>query len=979
MNTPLTPESLVNSFVAGDQTRPDVSELAGGGYVAVWQSALQDGSGSAVIVQRFTDQGERVGPERIVSETRTGNQDVPRVAGTDDGGFAVVWESPDGSGDGIFARRFGADGEPAGGEFRVNDSTFTTQSLPDVVALPGGGFAIAWEDFNGASGFQDDVRAKIYDASGVQQGAEFTVNTAGANDFSDQRQPALARIEPSAAPGGLASGGFLAVYRDASGADGDGFGILAQRYDVSGAALGAEFVVNATTASTQSRPAAAGLEGGRFVVAWEDHASADGSGFGIFARVFEGDGTPVGSDFQINVETSASQDHPEIVATTDGGFVALWTSQTSGPAGDGSGTAAVARRFDADGAALTGETILNDSTTGNQTFAAGAALPGGDFAALWTTGDASADGDGDAVMQRLFGDPSGFAAPSAAPAVDAVSSVREFAENVFESGAQRLDANGAAAVSDADSADFDGGRLIVSRISATTDNGEYPDQDAEAQHELSIDASARVSIAGTTVSVDGVAVGEIVSDGGAGDHLTLALGPGADSARLEGVVEHLAYRNLSDDPDPETTLSILLEDGDGAASAPRNVTIRITAEADAAAPLGGERQVTTVAADDQEDAAVAALADGGWIVVWTSRNQDNPGDNDSGVFAQRYDAGGVRVDGAFQVNATVGASQFEADVAGLDDGGWAIVWRDDNISGIRLNRYDAAGALVESELQVETESAATQFQPKIAARSDGGWVVTWTSQNSGAAGDGSSNGVIAQVFNASGARVGGEIVVNESADAAQDTAEAIGLGAGRFAVVWEQNDAADGDGDSVSIQARLFDAGGAAEGGEFQINQTAANAQQLPAAAALDGGGFAVAWRSQGQDGSSGGVYVRRFDETGAALGDEVRVNEHTSGDQTDPDIAALEGGGFVVSWTDTSAPAPGSGADVFAQAFDADGTRLDTQVRLNEEVASTQDESALAALPGGNYVAVWTSRTSGEAGDGSGDGVFQRVRRQRP
>ena len=59
---------------------------------------------------------------------------------------------------------------------------------------------------------------------------------------------------------------------------------------------------------------------------------------------------------------------------------------------------------------------------------------------------------------------------------------------------------------------------------------------------------------------------------------------------------------------------------------------------------------------------VARLADGGYVVVWTSRSQDTPGDPD-GVYAQRYSASGVAVGPEFRVPSLTGANQDYAHVA----------------------------------------------------------------------------------------------------------------------------------------------------------------------------------------------------------------------------------------------------------------------------------------------------------------------------
>ena len=313
---------------------------------------------------------------------------------------------------------------------------------------------------------------------------------------------------------------------------------------------------------------------------------------------------------------------------------------------------------------------------------------------------------------------------------------------------------------------------------------------------------------------------------------------------------------------------------------------------------------------------------------------------------------------------------------GLTDGGWVIVWDDDTIDGIRLTRYDSTGAVVagQSEVQVETETQSNQDQPHVVGLDNGGYVVTWVSDNSGTAGDGSGDGVFAQLFNAAGARVGGEIAVNQQTIGTQDSPTVTDLNGGRFAVAWRDADGTNGDGSGSSVAARVFDNTGVAATNQFQVNSFTAGEQTQPQIGTLAGGNIVVAWRSEGQDGSSGGIYYQIFTDAGTPVGGEVRVNDLNSGNQTNPNLITLDTGGFVIGWTDTSTPAPGTGSGVFVQVFDADGTRVDGERRVNSEVDGEQNDIRLTALPNGNYVVQWTSQTSGTAGDGSSNGVFQQI-----
>ncbi len=82
------------------------------------------------------------------------------------------------------------------------------------------------------------------------------------------------------------------------------------------------------------------------------------------------------------------------------------------------------------------------------------------------------------------------------------------------------------------------------------------------------------------------------------------------------------------------------------------------------------------------------------------------------------------------------------------------------------------------------------------------------------------------------------------------------------------------------MYAQRYAADGSALGGEFRVNESTAGAQYQPEVAALAGGGFAVTWRNDNYDVSGSGsyqdVYVREYDATGAALGGQVKANTPT-------------------------------------------------------------------------------------------------------
>src|SRR6185503_20432602 len=101
-----------------------------------------------------------------------------------------------------------------------------------------------------------------------------------------------------------------------------------------------------------------------------------------------------------------------------------------------------------------------------------------------------------------------------------------------------------------------------------------------------------------------------------------------------------------------------------------------------------------------------------------------------------------------------------------------------------------------------------------------------------------------------------------------------------------------------------------------------------PAVAADAAGNFVVVWASYLEDGSLYGVFGQRYAGAGTALGSEFRVNTYTTGAQTFPSVAADAAGNFVVVWHSNGQD--GSSFGVFGQRYSSSGTPLGPEFRVN-------------------------------------------------
>ena len=104
--------------------------------------------------------------------------------------------------------------------------------------------------------------------------------------------------------------------------------------------------------------------------------------------------------------------------------------------------------------------------------------------------------------------------------------------------------------------------------------------------------------------------------------------------------------------------------------------------------------------------SVTALKDGGFVVVWGGANENND-DYSMGISGQQFDRLGNKQGGEFQVNTNTANEQFMATVTGLNDGGYMVTWQsqdpltgDNDGYGIAAQRYDLNGNKVGDEFLV---------------------------------------------------------------------------------------------------------------------------------------------------------------------------------------------------------------------------------------------------------------------------------------
>ncbi len=374
-------------------------------------------------------------------------------------------------------------------------------------------------------------------------------------------------------------------------------------------------------------------------------------------------------------------------------------------------------------------------------------------------------------------------------------------------------------------------------------------------------------------------------------------------------------------------------------------------------PAGGEFRVNTHTTNRQSGFFAASDASGNFVVTWTSQYQDGSG---PGVFAQRYDASGAPRGAEFRVNSYTTDFQSGGPVASDAAGNFVIAWtsyiQEGSDRGVFAQRFDASGAPRGAEFLVNTYTTGTQLAVAVASDAAGDFVVVWYSAGE----DGSGLGVFAQRFDATGARLGAEFQVNTYTTGTQSPGSVASDADGNFVVAWSSEGQ---DGNSWGVFAQRYDASGTPRGAEFQVNTYTTDRQYTPSVASDAAGNFVIVWTRSGVSTSTRDVFAQRYDSTGTPLGAEFRVNTYTTDAQSAPSVASDASGNFVVSWT--SGLEDGSGYGVFAQRYDATGATRGSEFRVNTYTTGSQMMGRVASDPVGNFVVIWTSSGQDGSSDG--------------
>jgi len=357
---------------------------------------------------------------------------------------------------------------------------------------------------------------------------------------------------------------------------------------------------------------------------------------------------------------------------------------------------------------------------------------------------------------------------------------------------------------------------------------------------------------------------------------------------------------------------------------------------------------------DQYNPTIASDGATGAIVTWQDYRNGSPD-----IFAQRMNASGSAMwtaDGVALCTAT--NAQFVPAIVSDGEGGVIVTWQDERSGAsnadVYAQRVNASGVVqwTANGVALSTAARVQQF-PTIVSDAAGGAIVAWQDERSGTSID-----IYAQRVDASGNVLWTANGVAVSTASLEQIAPVITSdGAGGAIVTWIDSRSGTF---STDIYAQRITASGTVHWtvGGVPLSTVAQN-QENPAIISDGDGGAIVTWEDR-RSGTHYDIYTQRVNASGVTqwTADGVALST-AAGHQDDPRIVSDGALGAIVTWRDARS---GTGYDIYAQRigasgavqWPADGVALSTAV-------DNQESPAIAPDGAGGAVVTWQDFRSGD------------------
>lgn len=171
---------------------------------------------------------------------------------------------------------------------------------------------------------------------------------------------------------------------------------------------------------------------------------------------------------------------------------------------------------------------------------------------------------------------------------------------------------------------------------------------------------------------------------------------------------------------------------------------------------------------------------------------------------------------------------------------------------------------------------------------------------------------------------------------------------GSITLVWSSRRQQEG---RYAVYAQRFDGHGVALGSETRISLWNDSHALSPAIAVGPRGEARIAWLAYGQDGHTGGILSRWFDDR-LHGGSEVLVNQEWRGHQSEPVVGVDRDGRTLIVWS--SVESPKVAPRLLGRLFAADGAALTDEFPIGDGSGRLQSVPAVAFAADGSFAVAY-------------------------
>lgn len=404
--------------------------------------------------------------------------------------------------------------------------------------------------------------------------------------------------------------------------------------------------------------------------------------------------------------------------------------------------------------------------------------------------------------------------------------------------------------------------------------------------------------------------------------------------------------------------------------------------------MGAEILVNGYQANWQRDPDIMALADGSFLVVWESYfNNYDDGLVTTYVAAQRFSATGQKIGAEVVIDAVAGANSSSVRATALADGGYVMVWTYDDYDAIFTTKtkvyaqvFNADGSVRAAAQRVDSVASNDAVLPEAIAHGDGSFSVVFGVDRSTALFD----DLFRQRFTAEGEKIGVNQLVNSNVrEFDQIYARSTTLTNGTALTIWNSEGSFPVPGstlDSNEIRGTLYNANGTILRADFSLDWNIGTVGGHSGAgydvAALQSGGFVLTHLAYDHDlglntpDQSYYMVMRMYDAAGNATAAHRTV--FASDDLANlTRVVQVENGQILVVWSQDPMQAQVSD-DVYGRMFSASGRATSGVFEISVDGGSYDEQGApeVTALLGGGFAVTYSS----ESIDADDTGIALRI-----